>query len=212
MEIFRPVPWMAALSLVACGGTTTGGGADASVDQSSDQASSDASSDVALDGPGGPCPASPPADGSACSLSNGFQCEYGASFWAFCDEMATCANGKWQIAATQSCPYTEGSNACPAQTPTVSDTCSPEGISCGYPGVQCNCQGFCGGAFNPDAGVDWKCTTPDPNCPWPRPRFGSACPGTDAGTYCSYDICCSGSSMQCQNGYWQGSTSLGGCP
>ena len=213
MEVSRPVPWILAVALAGCGGTLTGGGADASSDQSSDQATKDAGSDVV--GPGGPCPTAPPMDGDPCptSVTAGFQCEYGTSFWAYCDVLATCdASGPsrvWRLQTAQGCPFPEGGNACPAQMPANGVACSPDNVTCGYPNGQCNCEGFCGGVFNPDAGIDWKCTTPDPSCPWPRPRFGSACTGTAS---CAYDICCSGSNMQCQNGYWQGNTMLGGCP
>ncbi len=206
MDPSRPIPWLA-LVLTACGGSI-GSGIDASADQSS---SSDAGADKDVTGPGGPCPPSPPNQGEACNLADGFQCEYGGSFWAFCDLMATCSSKQWQVQATQSCPYNEGSSSCPAQLPTNGAACSPQNISCNYQGGQCNCEGQCGGVFIPDAGVDWKCTAPDPNCPWPRPRFGSACTNTSTAS-CAYDVCCSGSYMQCQNGYWQGSTIMGGCP
>jgi hypothetical protein len=215
MEPWRPLPWIAALALAACGGTTTGNGGDASVDQSSDQVSVDAGGDVV--GPGGPCPATPPNDGDACDAGSGFQCEYGSSFWAYCDVLATCTSTtipnsyQWHLESSQSCPFTEGGGSCPSTLPGSGVTCTPDGITCGYPTGQCNCMGFCGGPYDPDAGVDWKCMTPDPSCPWPRPRFGTACTA-DAGAYCSYDICCAGSTMNCQNGYWQGSTMMGGCP
>ncbi len=196
-----------ALFLTACGGQTVDTSGDAST-------TGDAGKDVALvdTGLGLSCPSNVPVDGSSCSLASGFQCEYGQSFWAVCDVIATCQSGKWQLPPpNMGCPFVE--TGCPSSFASITNggSCTQDMSTCAYPEGQCTCEGFCGGVMLPDAGngSSWKCATPDPNCPWPRPRFGSACTGTAS---CQYDICCAGSQMQCTNGSWQGTTELAGCP
>ncbi len=188
-----------ALFLFACGGQTVENGSDAST--------------IVDTGLSLSCPATTPLDGSSCSLANGFQCEYGDSFWAVCDVIATCQNGKWQLPPpNMGCPFVQ-QTGCPSSFASITpgDSCTQQDTTCAYPEGQCTCEGFCGGVMLPDAsnGNSWKCMTPDPNCPWPRPRFGSTCSGTAS---CQYDICCAGSQMQCTNGTWQGMTEMAGCP
>lgn len=197
--------------VLGCGGATTNiGGGDASADQSaSDQSASDVTVDTSLSAS---CPASPPTEGQSCSLSEGFQCEYGTKFWAFCDQLYACTGGAWHT-MMGFCPGEENAD-CPSSFSqiTAGADCTAQSKSnetCNYAQGACQCEGFCGGAFMPDAGITWKCDAPDPGCPSERPRFGSTCTGNAT---CNYDICCAGSTMQCQNGTWQGNTLIGGCP
>lgn len=195
-------------ALAACGGQTQDlgdGGADAAKDAVKDVVAVDIVDTIG-------CPATPPTGGASCPFTDGFQCEYGDSFWAVCDVVATCSGGKWSVPSTGACPFDD--TLCPSNFSDITNggdctSQSKSGETCAYAQGQCNCEGFCGGAFDPDAGVTWKCTTPDPSCPWPRPRFGSACSGNAS---CSYDICCAGSQMTCTDGTWQGNTLMGGCP
>ena len=204
---------LAAALALACGGqtTTVNGGDDASTDH---QSSPDEGIDVSLSAS---CPISPPTVGQACSgLANGFQCEYGASFWAVCDSVFVCNGGTWTADNTHgACPGEENVD-CPSSLSQITQggDClgqSKSNETCDYGGGSCVCEGFCGGVALPDAatGPTWKCSAPDPTCPPERPRFGSSCTGSAS---CSYDICCAGSDMQCQNGTWQGTTMMAGCP
>jgi hypothetical protein len=202
-------------AILGCGGQTVGIGTDASTDASSDVNVADEGIDVVLSAA---CPNPPPSEGESCTVGEGFQCEYGTKFWAVCDVLFTCTNGAWHMNVTQSCPGNENAD-CPSSLSQITNggDClgqTQEGDTCSYnvpqlPHGVCTCSGSCGGPFNPDAGITWKCDAVDPTCPWPRPRFGSTCTGSAS---CTYDICCAGSQMQCKNGTWQGMTEMAGCP
>ena len=193
---------------LGCGGQTTTVNGDAGADV---QNIPDEGIDVALSAN---CPASPPMNGQACpGLANGYECEYGTSFWAGCDDTYTCNGGIWVAGDKSFCPGAEN-NACPSDFSQITPGGDCLGQSkldetCDYGSGTCVCEGFCGGVALQDAGTTWKCDAPQAGCPWPRPRFGSTCTGSAS---CSYDICCAGSTMQCQNGTWQGTTMIGGCP
>jgi hypothetical protein len=94
--------------------------------------------------------------------------------------------------------------ACPAGTcpATYADvpqgqSCTPEGLDCGYSQGQCNCD------IQPESAKGlpvWLCTTPAPGCPEPRPNIGSAC--TQPGQSCDYGACTGGVELEC-SGTWQ---------
>jgi hypothetical protein len=207
------------LSAAGCGGSTAlgeggdGGARDSSVQ---DGATADAPS---LPDTGNPdaspwsavCPASAPTPGDACSQEN-LQCEYGAAWWNIaCDKVLQCQSGVWAAAmlAFDPCTPAPGPNAsvCPssyAAVPTGA-ACGAQGTNCLYPQGECSCQFPLGGPLQIDGGnASWQCL-PEPGCPWPRPRIGSAC--SSNGQSCTYEACSYG--QLCSGGTWQGS--LEGC-
>jgi hypothetical protein len=163
------------------------------------------------------CPSTMPAVGTSCTKS-GLLCEYDATWHPTC--VVSCEAGKWTLdPSASSCVSPDaGASTCPVAQPGQNSACNDQTPGgCDYPQAHCECHGFCGGVALPDASSippAWDCAGApqgSPGCPFPRPRFGEACEA-DANLYCSYTICCSGSSMQCQNGIWQGQIELGGCP
>jgi len=222
-----------AIAFAACGGSVAGSdlrnGGDASPDGPGD-ANLVIGDDIADatradtepgDAGAGPCPENPPAPGTTCSIQ-GLQCEYGTNWYGECDLVMSCVltvdQGKrWTTEYDGgSCSYTTNGPACPASffdVPQGSD-CTDPNLSCDYPEGHCDCLGFCGGPPPPpDASTSptWKCAQATGGCPAERPRLGARCyPGY--ATYCSYDICCAGTNLNCKDGYWQGDITLGGCP
>jgi hypothetical protein len=156
------------------------------------------------------CPAALPAIGTACARDT-LQCEYGSATWnVACDVVVQCQAGSWASYTPSYGPCTPepgpNSASCPAGFDDV-----PQGAACGSPGLSCSyAQGVCdctegfGGVevpVNTDGGVSgyWSCE-PEPGCPYPRPRVGSAC--SNEGTYCTYEAC--GYEQTCTGGVWQG--------
>jgi hypothetical protein len=166
---------------------------------------------------GSPCPATRPADGSACSAGQ-LACEYGADPALECDAVVTCAGGTWTT--TQSpfmggfCTTTSGP-ACPASAADV-----PQGTACGaaffecvYTDARCECAcpaGNPGGSCATDASggpPTWQCDTSSdtsPDCPATRPRLGASC--SQEKEACSYggkgNLACWGDALECQGGVW----------
>jgi hypothetical protein len=177
------------------GGPPDGGGRDAPV-------GSDSSS------PWSPvCPATAPTPGSACTHQT-VQCEYGTASWnVACDVVFQCENDVWTeiTPSYESCTPQPGPNptACPSGYAAVPQGAACAGsMPCSYPEAVCSCQYPLGGPPppSPDGGVSgyWGCA-PEPGCPMPRPRLGSAC--SIEGTSCTYEACAYG--QTCVNGTWQ---------
>lgn len=154
------------------------------------------------------CPASLPAIGSACDVEN-VECEYGDAWWnVACDPVVQCQNGQWTTyqATFEPCSPQPGPNpaACPPSYAAVDQgaSCSDTTLSCVYAQAVCSCEQSLGGPVQfEDGGVDayWGCD-PQPGCPMPRPRVGSACP--TEGASCEYEECAY--VQVCQGGVWQG--------
>jgi hypothetical protein len=154
------------------------------------------------------CPATIPTEGSACTQQT-VQCEYGTAWWnVACDVVLQCQNTRWTKyqASFEACSPQPGPNpaACPSTYAGVAQgtACSDTGVSCWYPQAECSCQLPLGGPPPPNldggpAGY-WGCV-PEPGCPMPRPRLGTAC-GVES-TYCTYEACAYAQS--CTNGVWQ---------
>jgi hypothetical protein len=148
------------------------------------------------------CPDALPSTGSACALPEGTQCEYGSAWWSVaCDAVVKCASGQW---ATQlsgdTCSPEPGPNAasCPADFASVpqGSACPTKALACIYAQGACSCQAGPGPSI--DGGTaNWSCL-PEPGCPFPRPRIGTAC---NQGS-CTYSTC--EFLENCDNGTWQG--------
>ncbi len=193
---------------MACGGTTVidpplDGGGDA-------KPKSDSGVGFPSDGGDGgtnyvvnvPCPSSPPAEGSACTqLSE--QCEYGSNFFSTCNTIYRCdpQSQTWikEPLDNSTCSTTQ---ACPAQYSDATGACTNSWIGCQYPQGFCECHGYCGGPPDNQQGMSWDCVPGTQACPAPRPDLGTPC--TQEGQSCDYMICCSGTTMTCANGVWQG--------
>ena len=78
--------------------------------------------------------------------------------------------------------------------PTCDENAPAASQLCTYPEGVCECDW--GGSPN---GFIWSCDTPEPGCPLPRPRVGSACTGD---VDCDYVNC--GYDQACMNGLWVG--------
>jgi hypothetical protein len=136
------------------------------------------------------CPASSPANGSACALAAGTECHYG------CDSggpsTATCTGSKWSVAALEiacvadggagdasgdALPPADGPFACGSQTCGATQYClhpccggvapacepMPDSGTC-PPGTHSEqCQPWGGGTFGANCRQD-PCTPPPPSC------------------------------------------------
>ncbi|HEY8039615.1 MAG TPA: hypothetical protein VIF15_07465 [Polyangiaceae bacterium] len=150
------------------------------------------------------CPIGMPAAGASCS-PEGAQCEYGGAWWSVsCDTVMQCQSGRWSVfrPSFAQCSPPPGPNppACPADYASVPQggQCTPSGLSCNYAQANCSCLVPLGGPVQIDGGsAYWGCV-PEPGCPMPRPRLGTACGGSS--TYCTYEACSYGES--CQGGVW----------
>jgi len=212
----------AGLVLAGCGGATfdsiaasdAGGDAPSASDGDSDSATHDGGpgddgpvGDAPSDSPvtHGPCPASPPTPGSACTRED-LQCEYGTSQYVGCDILVQCTSGQWQTQTFgDTCPGGPNPPECPPTMASVpsGSACGSQTITCHYDLGQCTC-GFLFGPPPPPLdgggpGYTWTCDDPGPGCPQPRPRVGSAC--TQDGQSCMYETCSYG--QQCTGGVWQ---------
>jgi hypothetical protein len=166
---------------------------------------------------GGPCPATLPADGTACSISQ-LACEYGTDPALECDTVVTCAGGAWTTTQT---PFAGGfctttsAPACPASVADVSQgsTCGGAFLQCDYPDARCECacpEGNPGGDCSTDASLGpriWQCDTSSdasPDCPATRPRLGASC--SQENESCSYagkdQLACWGDALECKGGVW----------
>jgi hypothetical protein len=125
------------------------------------------------------------------------ECEYGDNPNPNCNDIETCmSNDEWSYPTPgPACP----AGTCPATYADVpqGQSCTPEGLDCGYSQGQCNCD------IQPESAKGlpvWLCTTPAPGCPEPRPNIGSAC--TQPGQSCDYGACTGGVELEC-SGTWQ---------
>jgi len=201
------------LGLCACSGKVASGPSgpsDGGVDAPFDDDCTDCEQDSgpARDaGPTGPCPASAPGPGDACTRE-GLECEYGTSQYPACDLVVQCSSGAWQSESFGGdCPSGANPPGCPATMGgvPVGAACDANIGTCHYALGQCYCGGFFGGPQppSPDGGgptATWSCDDPGPGCPQPRPRVGAAC--TQEGQSCMYFTCDFGE--QCTGGIWQG--------
>ncbi len=177
-----------ALSVLAsaCGGMLSGGD-DGGVDSS---------------GPWSPvCPQSEPSQGSSCS-HDALECEYG------CGNVVVCSSGTWAGAVNfgndVTCDAGPNPKTCPSAFSSITQgaTCAFDGTTCIYGQGVCQCSSPADPT--PDAGASWFCG-PEPGCPMPRPRIGSAC--TTPNLTCDYQQC--GNSIICKDSVWQGT--FAGC-
>jgi len=194
-------------------GDDGGGGTDAGLpdgDRTADACCVEIDSPTGQDAPApwSPvCPDAPPKPGTGCTQQT-VQCEYGSATWnVACDTVVQCENDVWTTITPsyEPCTPAPGPNpaACPASHAAVPVGTSCQGdVTCTYPDAVCSCEYPFGGPPPPgdDAGItgNWYCV-PEPGCPMPRPRLGSACSGE--GTFCTYETCSYG--QTCINGTWQ---------
>jgi hypothetical protein len=188
--------------MVACGGVTIDPLQDGGPGNDSGPGPGDAA-------PSPYCPTSPPSQGAACSHP-GLTCEYGSDPNVYCDTVAQCMGGAWEVNVPppSGCPTPPNPSACPATFASV-----PVGQHCGnLVGTTCDyAQGFCGcavpsmGPYPDDASAVaiWICDSPQAGCPMPRPKLGTAC--SQEGLQCDYSPCSlpTGTSLVCQSGAWQ---------
>ena len=208
---------------VGCGGAFVpidstggdGGGGDSGVQDGGGPADAGGGDAVTHDAPTGQdapapwspaCPDAPPKPGDACTQQT-VQCEYGTATWnVACDTTFQCENAVWTTIkpSYEACTPEPGPNpaACPASYSAVpTGTACHNNITCTYPEAVCACDyGFGGPPPDFDGGIagSWGCV-PEPGCPMPRPRLGSAC--SIEGTFCTYETCTYG--QTCINGMWQ---------
>lgn len=230
-----PLYWLVLAMIAACGGATatrsgedasadapvtsldgTAGGPDADADGSGDATACsfclDASSDVHLS----LCPSTPPDAGSACSLAEGEQCEYGSSWWLECNLVLRCQGGTWQTNGGGSgfgpCAGQDAGGSCPATWAEANAIDAGTGFGpcpapdCQYPEGYCECLTGCGGGGQPQPMLlmgRWYCAASTAECPSPRPDLGTAC--SSEGSSCRYgQLCGCGQDLQCSGGVWQG--------
>jgi hypothetical protein len=178
--------------ITACGGVTTG--------QKGSSADGGATA-VSPDGLSPLCPTEAPLTGAACS-PDGLMCEYGPlNFNIACDNVMQCQSGTWSSFPSGLVCTPDGPNAASCLTfaeldkePTCDENAPAASQLCTYPEGVCECDW--GGSPN---GFIWSCDTPEPGCPLPRPRVGSACTGD---VDCDYVNC--GYDQACMNGLWVG--------
>jgi hypothetical protein len=164
------------------------------------------------------CPSSAPALGSACSLPEAEECEYGGSWWLGCNLVLRCTQGAWKAApAEQQCVQQDAGGSCPATWAEASAVDAGIGMcpapGCQYPEGYCECLVGCGGGGairEPQLAGHWYCAPSTPRCPSPRPDLGTSCGDSDAS--CQYGTACGcGEQLFCTGGVWQG-FSLPPCP
>lgn len=171
-----------ALALLATGcGGIVGGDTDGGVDSSAPWSAV--------------CPESRPTEGASCSHDS-LDCEYG------CNDVVVCSGGKWEGAVLSGqdalCDAGPNPSTCPSALSAITPnaTCTNAGATCIYSQGVCECTSPADPT--PDASASWFCG-PEPGCPMPRPRIGSAC--TKASLTCDYQTC--GNSVTCTDSVWQ---------
>lgn len=172
-----------ALSLLACGGSTTLPGANAGGDS------------------GALCGATPPSDGASCARE-GLVCEYGSDPRRSCRTTATCTGGRFSLAVA-GCPPPP-LDTCPAtREAAAGQRCAVRDAYCTYGELSCHCTDcprnvpLCG----PMSVLRWDCDVPStlPNCPAAMPQQGAAC--APEGTVCRYS-CGPSNGRTCTGGVW----------
>ncbi len=189
------------------------GASDGATEAAACDFSCDAGEDVALVA----CPGTAPSIGSACTLPEPEQCEYGGSWWLGCNLILRCTQGVWQAAPPgQGCIQQDAGGVCPATFAEASGVdaglgrCPAPG--CQYPDGYCECLVGCGGGGieKPQIAGHWYCAAATPQCPTPRPDLGTGCGESDAS--CQYGTACGcGEQLFCTDGVWQG-FALPPCP
>lgn len=206
--------WFALLACAAgCGGAvaTKPDTADAGSRSDSDASGVPNGSDAASTAPtpwSPVCPGLPPAEGAACPHGQTTYCEYGP-----CEASATivvCSGGTWAgavgVGSNALCNLGPNAASCPSAKSGIAagTVCLAAGATCAYADGVCQCVEP--QAPSPNAKSTWFCG-PQPGCPMPRPRLGSAC--TTAGESCDYQVC--GAGQVCTGGIWQpGGSGCGG--
>ncbi len=200
---------------LACSGKTSDvGGGDGGSSGSSGGGSSSGGSSSGGSSSGGlvkGCPATPPADGSACGVPP-LQCEYGADVNPQCNTIATCVASTrgptaWVVqTARGQCPTPPPGPSCPASYAAVpKGAACTTATSCAYAEGTCTCEIYCGPQYpvsrECDAGtpLSWQCTGAAPGCPAQRPLGGTAC--AQEQQYCAYGDC-RAPAMKCESGAW----------
>jgi hypothetical protein len=167
---------------------------------------------VAACGSSSPCPATPPANGAACTHGPGFLgCEYGGDSHTDCTTFAACdmqlgaSSPAWDVSTpTATCGTLAAS--CPASFGAMEGAaCAVAQPACDYDDGVCACL-LCE-APGGTSGY-WHCRAWNDvpaGCPVPRARLGSPC--DHDGLTCDYAQCCAGPAigyrMRCTDGYWQ---------
>jgi hypothetical protein len=212
----RNVAWVALCTtisfLAACGGAS-----------SADSGKSDSGSDSATERKTGRdprCPSAVPTSGDPCKPI--LSCEYpgGAphgvcSIFADCGEAELSTHFTWFVSQRPGCGV--NASTCPAAFSALAPGSPCPGASslfCNYQEGACGCVPCVA-----DGGVQnmsmWACRAwgPDQNgCPPDPPLTGDAC--TISNPICSYGVPCVfsvGSTMICQNGYWEVGGGGGAC-
>ena len=145
----------------------------------------------------GTCPASEPANGSACSGSA--TCKWMSACGG--TDYGACSAGRWNLSVGP-CP----APTCPVAEPAQGSPCVATGVGCGWTNA-------CGGydtAYCAPSG--WRitygsCTT---KCPASEPAPGAYCPS--AGASCSWPNSCGGTDTGYCNGSNAGQPTGGSCP
>jgi hypothetical protein len=156
------------------------------------------------------CPPDVPADGSSCD-EVGRACEYGTDLQLKCRTHASCAAGRWVVAAAN-CPALPGAGeqGCPADV-SVGGACSPDRLPCGAcsnDGLLCDIGGgatcVCD-AYVVNDPLRWRCAVVagDTRCSPYAPPLGSACSVQDQ--TCFYGLCytATGVGRVCTRGAWE---------
>jgi hypothetical protein len=138
----------------------------------------------------GICPASTPAEGTACATDLTV-CELGSDPSFRCTVRSVCRDGAWRTftADTTICP--SNPDTCPISWADANEKpCARQYELCTFSTGVCQCT-------KADGGFVWACKDLPGNCPNDRPRAGTAC-DQDAGR-CPYPDC----AMVCTSGIWQ---------
>lgn len=184
------------------GGSGSGSGSSSGSGSGSSSGSSGGGSGSSSGGTPTACPATLPGAGGACARV-GLVCEYGSDPDPGCNQLETCETNGWSKPAAGRCV----TGVCPAHygDVPVGKDCTAPGLDCAYLEGQCDCAGTA-----PVSGPTpvWQCATPQPGCPEPRPRLGSAC--SRPGLSCDYGACTGGVDVQCSDGVWKEEPTI--CP
>ena len=173
----------------------------------------------------GPCPASPPREGSACTMpelgsafSDPPHCTWGDSPRMTCRTQASCQAGVWLVTAPTGCDPPAQAPGCPAAPPTNGADCSG-GVGCEYEdGSQCTCAlAPCNPPYpacDPDGtppGNDpptWTCYGgAESGCEGGLPNAGTACDPSARPPGCGG---CGMTTAFCSAGVWR--WRIGPCP
>ena len=201
---------VASTLVVSCGGSTTDLGPSSADGSTSDGGGrSDASTDAASFGDAkksddaalsAECPSSVPTTGDSCTV-DGLECEYGTSDLLFCNTLARCTGGSFNVTGPEEACANEldAGGTCPTSRDQIEagSSCPTFSQVCEY------AEGSCGCGFVGHVSDQWVCDTPaGSGCPAPRPKLGSVC--SSNGLACNYGSCTilGNPSMICDGGIW----------